>query len=246
MREVQQEEPGVEGLPLCEHSTPPMAIRPTILHVDHDTAFAALLRHRVSAWADIEYVGAAYSGSQAHSLCEQLRPAVLVIESQLAGDDGFELSDRIRRADYAPKLIFLTHAFGDYLVYRLGRGCGDGLVWKSQNAADELRAAIHAVMAGRRYFPQEYDGLRRALWSKPAAFFKILSDWEIRLLPLFGKDMSDQEVAKYLGLAKSTVRGHRYNIMAKLGLHKSAALVQWAHAAGFVPTLLPAPPCVAL
>ncbi|MCF3642304.1 helix-turn-helix transcriptional regulator [Rhizobium sp. TRM95111] len=75
-----------------------------------------------------------------------------------------------------------------------------------------------------------------------------LTKRERQVLALIGQGLDSRKVAAVLGIAYFTVRKHRSNILAKLGLHDAAALSAFA-AAGAGPngrqnpaSALPGPP----
>ncbi len=61
----------------------------------------------------------------------------------------------------------------------------------------------------------------------------MLSDREQTLLGLFGRGLSNKEVALELNLSENTVRNHRSRIMARLGFHTSPELMRYALEKGF-------------
>ncbi|HEX2851825.1 MAG TPA: LuxR C-terminal-related transcriptional regulator [Opitutaceae bacterium] len=70
---------------------------------------------------------------------------------------------------------------------------------------------------------------RRAL----TAFFKLLSNREIFLLPYFARGASDSEIASSVDLSPATVHSHRQSITRKLDLHSSVELMRWCAEHGF-------------
>ena len=53
------------------------------------------------------------------------------------------------------------------------------------------------------------------------------------LLRLFGRGLSNEEIAAIVALGEVTVRNHRGRIMTKLGLRTSAELIRYALEKGF-------------
>ncbi|OHE88798.1 MAG: hypothetical protein A3G75_01835 [Verrucomicrobia bacterium RIFCSPLOWO2_12_FULL_64_8] len=121
----------------------------------------------------------------------------------------------------------------DVVLFRIGTSKLAGLIWKSNCSGGHFHSAFSSVIAGRNYFPQEVDDAVHRLRASPDAFFKILSEREIRLLDDFVVGHSDQEIAAKRGFSPETVHSHRQHIMAKLGLHPTLDLVEWAKDRGF-------------
>ena len=61
-----------------------------------------------------------------------------------------------------------------------------------------------------------------------------MSPREEQLVKLFGQGLSNEEIAKKLGLSVATVQGHRRNVMAKVGVRSTPELIIWSLQNGFV------------
>jgi DNA-binding NarL/FixJ family response regulator len=61
-----------------------------------------------------------------------------------------------------------------------------------------------------------------------------LSVREQEILKLIGEGYSVKEISEYLFISRRTVEKHRYNIMKKLNLHRTSALVCFAMENGLV------------
>jgi two-component system response regulator NreC len=68
---------------------------------------------------------------------------------------------------------------------------------------------------------------------QPKSFPKLLTSREQTLLPLLGGGLTNEEVARELGLSRHTVQLHRRNIMRKLNLHRTPDLIRYAINRGF-------------
>lgn len=217
-----------------------------VLVAGHDAPFLGIVLDRIKCWPTAKAVCCAYTERAAQAAFAEFKPALVVVESCLTEGDAFGLCAWMRRCAPATKLIFVTGAAQDWLIYRVQQSNADGLVWKIETALEELQRTMEAVWAGQRRFPPEYTRLLGALRSKPSAFFKILSKTEIGFLPFFGRDLSDDEIAGELQINPFTVRRHRYGIMQRLGLHRSGELARWSRDGGFASPAPVAPPCVFL
>jgi len=61
-----------------------------------------------------------------------------------------------------------------------------------------------------------------------------LTPREIEVLKLIAEGASGKEIGEKLGIAFRTARSHRSNLMQKLGLHDTAALVRYAIRTGLI------------
>lgn len=149
--------------------------------------------------------------------------------------DGFWVAGELARRPAAPRIIVLSARSDDAALLRIMQQPDiSGLIWKAGEVLPRLTVAITEVRSGRKYYPPEVREALRRFRADPQAFFKILSDREISLLPDLGRGQTDDEIAVKTGLSSLTVKSHRQHIMAKLGLHRTPELIYWAIEHGFV------------
>jgi DNA-binding NarL/FixJ family response regulator len=215
----------------------------TLFHVDGDSLHTAWLMERVRRMPELRYLGSVRTGRDALAFCKNAAPDILVTELALPDGDGLQVADEIRLAGPAPKVLIFTATSNDWTLFRLCRAPIAGVVWKAPDAAREFGVAMAEIRIGHFYLPSETRAAIAALRSKPDAFFKILSDRELELLPLFGQCMSDDEVGRSASIAPLTARFHRQSIMRKLGIHRHHELISWCLSKGFVSAPRPTPPC---
>ena len=100
-----------------------------------------------------------------------------------------------------------------------------------QSSIEELENAIRCLLKGEIYLSGSLkDAIFRA--NKPDAManpIDLLSDRELEVIELLKKGHSSKEIAELLHLSVKTVEVHRYNILRKLKLKNTAALVDYIH-----------------
>jgi DNA-binding NarL/FixJ family response regulator len=180
-----------------------------------------------------EVVGEAADGPAAIRAVLTAEPDLLLLDLSLPEIDGFGVIDVLARAHSPTRVIALTSARGDYTVFRVERAGFHGFVDKSGSTLDQLRAAIQAVGAGRRYFSPAFVAATAARRADPVAFDKVLSERERAVLGLIGGSLSDAEIARRLSIHRKTVETHRQRIMDKLNLHGTPKLIRFAIEQGF-------------
>lgn len=214
---------------------------PKLVHIEDDAWSVQIVRELVRHWPEIEHAGAAVSAAEGAALCRQTRPAIALIDLRLPDGDGFSLGKALRQLPHPPRLIFLTARKDDAALFALSRDPSLSLLWKSPAINDHLRPAVAEALAGRAYQPPEVRANLLRLRRDPLAFFKILADAELELLPLFGRGLSDQDIAAATGRSAFTIKWRRHQIMRKLDLHRATDLMRWARQKGFADE--GAPPC---
>ena len=100
-----------------------------------------------------------------------------------------------------------------------------------KNAVDlDLGSSIKRVAAGELVFDPQLS----PEFSPNDARDRELTKRELEVLELFVEGKSGREIARQLRLSENTAGVHRANLMARLGIHKTADLVVYAIRKGLV------------
>jgi DNA-binding NarL/FixJ family response regulator len=199
----------------------------SILLADDHSLVRQALRRSIEAMGDLEVVGEASTGVEAVALARRLRPDIAVIDIALPELSGVEATRQIAQSGCGSRILVLTMYHDPMFVKMALRAGANGYVVKSAGL-DELRSAIDALLAGEMYVsPRLSDPVAEA-GPPGAASVHELTHREREVVGLLGEGLSAKEVAERLDISRKTVEAHRSNAMAKLGLHKTAALVRFA------------------
>jgi CheY-like chemotaxis protein len=123
----------------------------SVLIVDDNRAFLDAARVLLER-EGLCVVGVASTVAEALPRAEQLRPDVVLIDIQLAGESGFELARRLVEQDRgggSAVILISTHAeadFADLIV----ESPATGFVPKSELSADAIRRTLGAARAEAR------------------------------------------------------------------------------------------------
>jgi len=167
----------------------------------------------------------------------RLKPDLIILDVSMPLLGGIEAARQIRKRLPRIKLLFLTvHANPAYLQEALSVGA-TGYILKS-STREQIRDAVKAVLAGRRYVShgivaEDFDLSKwqegKALRSRP-----ILTARERQVLQMLAEGRSAKEVAAALNVSHKTVEFHRNNVKRKLGLHKTMEIIKRAVDEGFI------------
>ena len=158
-------------------------------------------------------IGTADDAEAAEALILRRRPDVALVDLNLPGRSGAELTRGLLESDPTLRIVLYTGA-GDEreLLEALDAGAA-GFALKSGDP-EELEQAILTVAAGKDYL----DPRLAPLLSKSAnGDGHVLSPREREILGLLSQGLSGEEAAKRLFLSSETVRTHVRNAMSKLG-----------------------------
>jgi DNA-binding NarL/FixJ family response regulator len=109
-----------------------------------------------------------------------------------------------------------------------------GYVTKN-SSKDEMITAIIEVSNGKKYICEEVKNILAQLEldeDSDQADMNTLSRREIDIVKLLKEGLSSKEIALQLDISLKTVEVHRYNILKKLKLKNTAALVNFINTKG--------------
>ena len=165
--------------------------------------------------------------------CRVNQPQLVLLDLELPDADGFELVHQIRHAARSAKILVLSAHTESYILHRVRQVNVDGFVDKNEQTPEMLAAAMRTVVDGGHYFSPSVENSLAQSRADPKSFTKLLSDREQELLRWFGKGAPDAAIAERFKLSQLTVRNHRRNIMAKVGVHSTPELIRYAIENGF-------------
>ena len=94
----------------------------------------------------------------------------------------------------------------------------------------DLAGAVKALAAGQQVIGPGVLAPSRA----PDPQYDRLTPREKQILELVAQGKSNKTIAALLNLSENTVAVHRTNLMAELGIHRTAELIVWAAKKGLV------------
>ena len=126
--------------------------RPRVLLAEDHAETAARLRKLLGV--DFDVVASVEDGRALVDASERLSPDAIVADIDMPGVDGIAATALIRRRDPNARIVLVT-VHGESMLVEAGLAAGAlGYVLKD-TAGDELVAAIHAALGGRRYLSRE-------------------------------------------------------------------------------------------
>jgi DNA-binding NarL/FixJ family response regulator len=157
---------------------------------------------------------------------------LVIIDYQLPGLSGAELVCRILR--YLPSMKILALSNYDELPYiqHMIEAGARGYILKNIEPAEMLNA-VKTVLAGKLYYSNEVAvKLIDAAGDKERKLQKaktLLTRRELEVLRWIAMELTNEEIAKKLFVAKRTVDSHRQNLIHKLRVKNTVGLVKAAY-----------------
>lgn len=197
-----------------------------VLVVDDHSVVRQGLRRLLES-VDGVHIAEAATLAEADLQRDAFRPDIVVLDINLAGENGLEFVRKLACNTGAPRIVILTmHADAGFAKQAMALGAM-GYVAKT-SPPEELLKAINRVHRGERHLD---TSLALAIVDEAAAAgdgFAKLSSRERDILKLIGDGRSMTEIAEILGVAYKTVANTALRLRDKIGAKGYSDLVRIA------------------
>jgi DNA-binding NarL/FixJ family response regulator len=202
---------------------------------DHSIVRAGI-RQILEHAGDIEVVAEADNGADAKDLIQKIRPDVAVLDIQMPGASGIEVTRWVRSHVVQVGVLILTAYSDDPYVMAVLQAGANGYVLKTASPEDLIRA-VHEVYEGKSVLdPGVMHVLMKQVSNKPdtTLFGEKLSDREIEVLTLAAKGYTNKAIGAQLSISDRTVQGHLAHIFDKLHVTTRTEAVMQAVSLGLI------------
>ena len=160
--------------------------------------------------SDMEIVGEAQDGKEAVRLADRLLPDVVVMDLMMPKLDGASATKEILQAHPEVKILILS-AYGaaDGIAHAIESGAS-GVLAKNTNGR-QLIAAIRKVASGGTAISSD---MRRQIETEPP--IPELTKRQSEVLQSMTRGLTNQDIARQLGLSEDRVEEHVTAILAKV------------------------------
>lgn len=202
----------------------------TIGIVDDHTLFREGITSLVHKMPSISLAFDVDSAQGLFAQLSQMTPDVLLLDLELEGSDGIEITKRLKIEFPDVKIIILTmHKEARMIAYLMEIGANAYLLKDTDR--QELEEAIIAVYTEGIYLNSLVSKvILKELKSKSTGVPSIgnrfgITPREMDILILIAEELTTAEMAERLFLSKRTVEGYRKTLLSKLGAKNSAGLM---------------------
>lgn len=189
-----------------------------VLLVDDHPIVRAGIRNLLDKSAGIEVVGEASDGTMGMELIVQQKPDVVLLDMELPGISGAEITMRVQ-SQGLPSAILALSAYDDreYIQEVLAHGASGYLM--KEEIPENIVEAIRGVARGERGWLSRKIAAQMTEWmrqdnQKPTE----LSARELEVLKGVVDGKTNQEIAFQLGISVKTIEKHLDGIFTKLGV----------------------------
>ncbi|MCW3119595.1 MAG: two component transcriptional regulator, LuxR family [Chitinophagaceae bacterium] len=206
----------------------------SILLVDDHKLIRDSWSYILNSDSRFQVIGTAGTADEAVSIAKGKHPKIVLMDLNMTPVSGFDITKLIRRHSPASNIIGVSmHTMPVYAKKMMQLGAM-GYVTKN-SSKEEMISAIMEVSHGRKYVCDEVKNIlaEQELEDRPAhPDMNILTQREIDIVQLIKEGLSSREIAEKLEISLKTVEVHRYNILKKMNLKNTAALVNFINTHG--------------
>jgi len=196
------------------------------------------IREFLEEEGDIAVVAEAGDGEQAMTLVAAHQPDVAVLDIQMPGLSGIEVTRRIKAQFPDVRVLVLTAYDDDPYIFALLQAGASGYILKTADSSELVRA-VRAVHRGESALdPAVAQKVVQQLTSgRPlgaGSAVEVLTDREVEVLRLAAKGLTNKAIGQKLIISDRTVQGHLANIYGKLNVNSRTEAVTEALKQGWI------------
>jgi len=190
---------------------------------------------------NIKIAGTAHNGKEALDRIKSTKVDVVLMDINMPEMDGIEATKQLKKTNADIKVLMLTmHSEARFIKECLEIGA-KGYVMKNISK-DDLIKAIETVYQDKTYLDQDsqeklISSISNADDDDERNYDELaaqITQRELEILQLIALGLTSQDIANKLFISKNTVETHRKNMLAKLNVNNTAALLKIAYKKGLV------------
>ncbi|HEY4797946.1 MAG TPA: response regulator transcription factor [Bacteroidia bacterium] len=209
-----------------------------LLIVDDHSIVREGIKTMLKDISDFAIVGEAENGKEAIAQAKKLSPDLIIMDISMPVMNGIEAIQVIKNDFPHIKTLVLTiHSETEYIEQIFISGA-TGCLYKNAGK-DEFELAIRTIYKGENYFCSGISNIimRGYIDNKGEFHFNSgnpLTKREQEILRLITEEYSNKQIADKLSISTRTVETHRKNMMQKLNVKTTIALIKYAIEQGIV------------
>lgn len=217
-----------------------------IVVVDDHPLFRQGVVDTISLESDFVVIGEATSGEEALDLIRNLTPDVAIVDVNLPGINGQQVTQHVVNEKLTTRIVLLT-AYDDSEQKLHAMKVGAAAYCVKDVQPETLAQNIREVFNGNyvigervlnkeeleQWLEPESEALH-SFYSELGDPYEPLSKREMEVLGELTKGMSNKEIASELGISHQTVKNHVTSILRKLGVEDRTQATLYALRRGWV------------
>ncbi|MDO4937736.1 MAG: response regulator [Sutterellaceae bacterium] len=201
-------------------------MKPLIRIVDDDEALAASTAMLLESmgWETVSYT----DGAKFLAEDDFTRPGCIILDVRMPGMTGLDVQAQLEKIQVSVPILFLSaHGTIQMAVHTVHHGAVDFL----EKPVDPMVLVQKVAQCVSNSVSANAEAI---LLDAKKARFDELTPRENDVVKLVLANAANKVIARELGLEVSTVKMHRANAFAKLGVHSPSELIKLAYEVGIV------------
>jgi DNA-binding NarL/FixJ family response regulator len=215
-----------------------------VILVDNEEVFREGVAGLLKEQPHIEVVYQCGSGKEAVEKSKEMKPDVVLLDSQIPEDNVMEVARQISKSSVLTKVAMITRPGVEVSPFEVLEAGATACLAKSISAADLVRS-IELISSGRIVISpllaeRLLDEITSRKKTKSAADTEAeskLSEREREIVKLIAGGATNKEMAEGLFISEGTVKVHVKNILNKLELRNRQQLAVYAVLRNWIPAI---------
>jgi DNA-binding NarL/FixJ family response regulator len=205
----------------------------SIFIVDDHPIVIEGLKSVIERLKDHQVIGTACNAIDAIHSLKRMQADVLLLDINLPDISGIDLCKKVRNEFPAVKVLGISTFSERSYISRMIQNGAHGYLIKSASQ-EEIAEAIASVMQGKLYMSLNMEHLLRPISVVATDRLPELTKREKEVLQHIAEGLTNSQIAAKLFVSPSTVDTHRKNMLTKLKVNNTAALIRLAVENGLV------------
>lgn len=156
---------------------------------------------------------------------------LILLDIKLKNENGLEVCKKLKRSYPKTKVLIISTFYDEEYIINAYHFEAAGFLSKEVDLMGIRKAIDTIIVDNKMYFNN--DGLQvivnhqKQMSEKSMLANSQLSDKEIKVAKGICDGITTKELAKILSVEPSTINAHRLRIFKKLGIHKTAELINY-------------------
>jgi two-component system invasion response regulator UvrY len=202
----------------------------SIIIVDDHTLLRDTWSEILNSNPDFFVIASTGSGEEALNLCRLHKPCIVMMDINLPGMNGVEATKEIIKLSPKTRVIGISLHNQPSYAKKMMKAGAYGYITKN-STREEMINGLKQVAQGKKYICDEIKNIlsEEMLSEGKEKALDTLSSREKEVVEFLIKGASSKEIAEAMFISAKTVEVHRYNILRKLNVKNTAALVNYVN-----------------
>lgn len=212
----------------------------TLIIEDH-ALFAEAFKYLLIETNYFDLIEIETDSNKALETVKSIKPDILFIDLNMPHKNGFDVIFELKKENIKLKIIVVSMVNDTSIIAKAFCQGVNAFIPKN-TSFNELNNAIKVVLDHQRYLPLEFEKevftLEEKINAEKDFNFnsenETLSEREVEIIKLIAQGYTNVEISEKLFLSPLTIKTHRNNILKKLNINNTAALVKYAINLGII------------